>query len=127
MAGGVRGRRNVHGRRGDMHSRGTFVAGGMRGLGVHGRGGACVECTHPTGRYYEIWSMSGWYAFYWNAFLFTFVLRCRELEFRLSFLEHYEERKSDQIHTREGSWVGCVLNIDYRNRKISNIITYINE
>ena len=36
--------------------------------GVHGRG-ACVACTPPPSRYYEIRSMSGRYASYWNAFL----------------------------------------------------------
>ena len=37
---------------GDMHGRGACMAGGVRG------------------RYYEIRSMSGRYALYWNAFLF---------------------------------------------------------
>ena len=120
--------------RGGVHGGGVCVAGGMcmaEGVtcmaerGMHGRGGMCgrgagmvgvcmivhVACTTPTGRYYEIWSMSGRDASYWNGFLFTFVLRCRELEFKLSFLEHYEERKSDQVYTRQGLWVGCVLNI----------------
>ena len=45
MAGGVCGR-------GGMCSRGVCMAGGVRG------------------RYYEIRSMSGRYASYWNAFLF---------------------------------------------------------
>ena len=42
-------------------------------MGVHGRGGmhggerAWQGGVH--GRYYEIRSMSGWYASYWNAFL----------------------------------------------------------
>ena len=34
-------------------------------MAVEGGGGASVE-------YDEIRSMSGWYAFYWNAFLFIF-------------------------------------------------------
>ena len=63
------------------------MAGGMHGwgacvVGVHGNG-ACMggihvwrggmRDTHPSpGRYhgYSIWSMSGQYASYWNAFLF---------------------------------------------------------
>ena len=60
---------------------GTCVAGG-HGLGVctagmHTcKGGghawqAMHACTPPPGRYYEIWSMRGRYASYWNAFLFT--------------------------------------------------------
>ena len=47
MAGGMCGRGSVHGRGADMHD----------GGGVHGR-------------YYEIRSMSGWSASYWNAFSF---------------------------------------------------------
>ena len=35
--------------------------------GVHGRGACLAGSVH--GRYYEIWSMSGRYASYWNAFL----------------------------------------------------------
>ena len=42
---------------------GSCVAGG-----VHGRG--CVWRGGVHGRYYEIWSMSGRYASYWNAYLF---------------------------------------------------------
>ena len=61
---------------------GVCVAGGVHGRGgMHGRGtcvcdrGACMAgwvcATHaPPGRYYEIRSMSGRYASYWNAFLF---------------------------------------------------------
>ena len=55
---------------GGMHGRGVCLAGGvcMAG-GMHGRQicvaggvcgrGVCMECM-PPGRYYEIWSMSGW-------------------------------------------------------------------
>ena len=38
------------------------MVGGMHGRGAWVVGGMC-------GRYYEIWSMSGRYASYWNAFL----------------------------------------------------------
>ena len=74
MAGGMCGKgAYMHGKGGmhggcmvgSMHSRGACMAGGMhdRGhawQGVHGRGGV-------HGTYYKIWSMSGQYAFYWNA------------------------------------------------------------
>ena len=45
--------------------------------GMHGRG-ACIAvgCAWQGGvhgRYYEIWSMSGRYASYWNAFLFESI------------------------------------------------------
>ena len=39
------------------------IVGGMHGGGVCVVGGACM-------RYDEVWSMSGRYASYWNAFLF---------------------------------------------------------
>ena len=35
---------------------------------MHDRGGGVCHA-HPPGRYYEIQSMSGRYASYWNAFL----------------------------------------------------------
>ena len=76
--------------RGGLHGRGACMVGCMAG-GVHcGRvcvvegcarhcghawqGGACMAGghtwhAHPPGRYYEIRSMSGRYASYWNAFL----------------------------------------------------------
>ena len=76
------GRGNVHGRgcvwQGVCVWQGTCVAGAcMAGGGMHGRG-ACVtggvHGTHaPSRRYYEIRSMSGRYASYWNAFLFSFI------------------------------------------------------
>ena len=47
---------------GGMHGRGYAWQGGM-----HGRGHAWHAC--PPSRYYEIQSMSGQYASYWNAFL----------------------------------------------------------
>ena len=58
---------------------GTCVVGGMYGSGcawwgdIHGGGGMFGRGMH--GRYYDIQSMSRWYASYWNAFLFyTFFL-----------------------------------------------------
>ena len=53
-------------RQGGMHARKVCVVGGMRGRG------ACMAGVCFT-RYYEMRSMSamsGWYASYWNAFLF---------------------------------------------------------
>ena len=55
---------------------GGCMAGGACMAGEHvcvtgghaWRGGVCHAC--PPGRYYEIRSMSGRYASYWNAFLF---------------------------------------------------------
>ena len=57
---------------GGMHGGGACVAGGVHSRrghawqegGMHGWGGV-------RGRYYEIRSMSGRYASYWNAFLFA--------------------------------------------------------
>ena len=58
--------------------RGACMAGGMYGRGhawqgeaCVARGGACVAHTSPA-RYYEIQSMSGRYASYWNAYLSCF-------------------------------------------------------
>ena len=54
---------------------GACVAGGR----VHGRG-VCVPCTPPSRYYsYGIWSMSGRYASYCNAFLFGTVVTCYSL------------------------------------------------
>ena len=50
-----------------MWQRGMHGKGAMRGGGVDGM-------HTPSGRYYEIRSMSGRYAAYWNAFLFLFGL-----------------------------------------------------
>ena len=75
VAGGMCGR--GHAWQGGMRGRGACVAGGMCERG-HGGGhvwqGACMEGGYAWqggmhGRYYEIWSMSGRYASYWNAFL----------------------------------------------------------
>ena len=60
--------------RGGVHGRGACVAGGCALQGGHpwqGASmavGACMAGGH-CGRYYEIQSMSGQYASYWNAFL----------------------------------------------------------
>ena len=58
---------------------GACMVGGVCGMGgIHGRGHvwrrACMAGGHAwqgtcPPRYYEIRSMSGWYASYWNAFL----------------------------------------------------------
>ena len=55
---------SVHGGR-RVWRGGACMVGGMRGRGV------CVACIPPA-RYYEIRSMSGRYASYWNAFLLLF-------------------------------------------------------
>ena len=47
---------------GDMHGRGACVAGGMRGMHT---------TAFPPARSYEIRSMSGRYASFWNAYLFS--------------------------------------------------------
>ena len=45
----------------------------VHGGGVCGREACIMGGVHaPSGRYYEIWSMSGRYASYWNAFLLLF-------------------------------------------------------
>ena len=65
-----------------MHGRGVCMAGGHVKQGVCMAGGMCVEGgVHGRGRawytrrprYHEIRSMSGWYASYWNVFLFPFT------------------------------------------------------
>ena len=73
VAGG--GRIGVHGCRGEC-----MVQGGMRGCGgghawlwgggMRGCGGACIVAGGACIGHNEIRSMSGRYAFYWNAFLF---------------------------------------------------------
>ena len=97
VAGGMRGRGRAWQAvcmAGGMHGSGVCVVGGVHGRGVHSRGhawrgacvaggamcdrglawrGACVagsmHAMHCPSRYYEIRSMSGRYASYWNAFL----------------------------------------------------------
>ena len=81
--GGMRGRGVVHGGGayivGGMHGRGHAWQGGMcggghtwQGGGMHGRGGRAWQ-GGVRGRYYEIRSMSGRYASYWNAFLLVML------------------------------------------------------
>ena len=88
MAGGMHGRGHAwqggHACQGGaMHARGLFMAGGMHGRGVCRTGG--VHGTHtPPSRYYEIQSMSGRYASYWNAFLFPLQLRPECLDWNRS-------------------------------------------
>ena len=53
-----------------MAGGGGCMVGGMR---VRGRGHAWQGGMR--GRYYEIWSMSGWYASYWNAFLLILKMK----------------------------------------------------
>ena len=86
VTGGMHGGR--HAWQGGMLGRGVFMTGGMHGRSVCGRGacmaggvlwGACMAGVHgrgvcgrvcmPPSRYYEIRSICGWYASYWNAFL----------------------------------------------------------
>ena len=59
---------------GAVHGRGACMAGGMHGKGACVTGGACmaggrVWLGGVLARYYEIRSMSGRYASYWNAYL----------------------------------------------------------
>ena len=81
---------------GGMHSRGMHGRGACMAEGVHGRGhawqGVCMAGGHAwqgacvagwacmaggmRGRYYEIRSMSRWYASYWNAFLLIMSSGC---------------------------------------------------
>ena len=86
--GGMHGKGGVCGRghvwQGGMCGKGACVAGGVHGRGACVAGGMCawqgrghawwVACVVEggmCGRYYEIRSMSGRYASYWNAFLFS--------------------------------------------------------
>ena len=81
MTGGMHGRGGIHGRGHVWQGGGACMAGGFvaRGCvvgGMHDRGcitggQACMAHMSPLGRYYEIRSMSGRYASYWNAFLFN--------------------------------------------------------
>ena len=74
MAGGVHHRGHAW-RGGNMHGGGACVAGGVHGGGCGctcGRGACVAGHANPPG-YHEIWSMSGQYASYWNAFLFNII------------------------------------------------------
>ena len=75
---------------------GPVLQGGVFGRGVNGRG-ACrtggMHAMHPPGRYYEIQSMRGRYASYWNAFLFykclcTVAFGIRGAAFKIFFSEN---------------------------------------
>ena len=61
-----------------MHGRGACMVGGMHGRGAGMHGGAGVHS-----RYYEIWSMSGQYASYWNAFSFLLFMHLTRSLFTL--------------------------------------------
>ena len=82
MAGGIPGEG------GGMCGRGACMAGGLCMAGVCMAGacmvrGACMVGgaweglawhTSPPSRYYEVRSMSRWYASYWNAFLSNMIV-----------------------------------------------------
>ena len=68
MMGGMCGRGCAW--QGAMHNRGVCMTGG----GGHAWQGG-VHCMHAP--YYEIRSMSGQYASYWNAFLFGNIFPCK--------------------------------------------------
>ena len=55
--------------------------------GVHGCGGACVVAWGCVG-YDKIWSMSGQYASYWNAFLFHRAFKSNWFYNRLKLSRH---------------------------------------
>ena len=65
MASGMNGR---------GHAWQGCVAGEACMAGGHGWQGGMCGSGGMHGRYYEIWSMSGQYASYWNAFLFYGLL-----------------------------------------------------
>ena len=58
-----------------MCGTGSALQGHMCGRGAYMAGEACVACIPPSDRYYEIRSMSGRYASYWNAFLFFMFMQ----------------------------------------------------
>ena len=88
---------------------GACVAGGYLWQGdVHG-GGMCMAGGHvwhtcpPPGRYYEIRSMSGRYASYWNAFLFNY------------FPLVVGQKNTTQCSQRAGRRDECPVIINYQN------------
>ena len=74
-------------------SHSVHSGGGRCGMGACTAGG-CVAGGACMAGGYEIWSMSGRYASYWNAFLFTsqMLLDCRKRQLLLSILMTAEER-----------------------------------
>ena len=52
----------------------AWLPGGMHGWGHAWLPGACMVVGVACVGYNEIWSMSGWYASYWNAFLLVLFL-----------------------------------------------------
>ena len=71
MAGGCAWHGDMCGRewQGGVHGIGACVAGVAWQGGMCGRGGHAWDAHPLPSRYYKIWSMGGWYASYWNAFL----------------------------------------------------------
>ena len=110
----------MHGR-GSVHDRGTCMAGGHVWQGACMAGGAYVaggECmaevvsmaghAHTPGRYYEILSMSGRYASYWNAFL----LLCLNFSSKLSGSRKHFKRKQEPGTTGVlPAWCHCRLHL----------------
>ena len=69
--------------RGGVHGKGAYVAGGMHGTHVP-----------PPGRYYEIRSMSGRYASYWNAFL---LFNCSDVQDVLEMMGVFHDKSISSI------------------------------
>ena len=102
MTGGVHGR--GHAWWGEHAWQGTCVAGGMCGRGACMAGGvcmargACVAGGHawytPPRRYYEIRSMSGRYASYWNAFL---LFNCSDVQDVLEMMGVFHNKSISSI------------------------------
>ena len=77
------------------------VPGGHAWLpGLHGLQGACVVAGGVCIGHDEIWSMSGWYAFYWNAFLWS----------QSVVYSHQDAVISNQIDLRFFSKISCSVN-----------------
>ena len=95
MAGGMHGREGGHAwqGKGGMHGRegGCTWQGGMHGRG-HAWQGACMAGGGMCGRYYEIRSMSGQYASYWNAYLlcdvFSVFLYTKRFLFQVALIHN---------------------------------------
>ena len=67
----------------------------------------------PPGRYYEIRSMSGRYASYWNAFLFIFYLQIREKDQKSKFKVLLERSKSLALYQEELRCdLSCILALE---------------
>ena len=143
MAGGMHGREACmagghawwgHAWQGLCMAGGAYMAGGhawwghawqgvcMAGTGMHGRG-VCVACMHappPPRRYYEIRSMSGRYASYWNALLFSVLVFA---DFYFIFKQLFVD-KDTIINAVTSSHDIHLLKIDNRE---DDIVTRINQ